>query len=210
MNEAALILLAGGASSRMGTPKGLLPYGELFWIEEQIQRFSNVGERVYIGLGFDSELYFQKLPQLKESLTTAIHYCGCSLRSVINPLPHLGSFYTLQAVLKEIANDEQSFFINPIDVPLPNEALLKEMLTHTSHKVAIPVFKEKKGHPVLIDSVFAENLKSIDIKDPNARLDNLIRALPSGEKAFVESDFEEVILNLNERQKYDNYRLGKL
>jgi molybdopterin-guanine dinucleotide biosynthesis protein A len=57
-----LILLAGGKSTRMGSPKGLLDYKGKQWILEQISRYKYVlNPKVYIGLGHDYENYFSAI-----------------------------------------------------------------------------------------------------------------------------------------------------
>jgi molybdenum cofactor cytidylyltransferase len=205
MEKAALVLLAGGASSRMGMPKGLLPYGDVLWLEEQLNRFSGVGKRVYIGLGYDYDLYFKKLPWLEECLHFPAHTHNCLIRSVLNPNPQFGSFSTLHCILNQIEIIDVSIFINPIDVPLPDKNLLRNMLVKQDKRVLIPVYKNRKGHPVLIDSVFTSKLKSLDIENPNARLDIQIRSLPDTEVVMMECNSKVVIMNLNDRKSYDDY-----
>ncbi|MBA4392008.1 MAG: hypothetical protein C0407_00480, partial [Desulfobacca sp.] len=64
-----LILLAGGKSSRMGTPKGLLDYQGNLWLFEQLSRFQAAsGKRVVIVLGFHHDQYFEKIPWLRAAL----------------------------------------------------------------------------------------------------------------------------------------------
>src|SRR2546428_2951143 len=52
----AAILLAGGESSRMGQPKGLLPWGDQTLVEHQIDQLRRPPvERVGVVLGHDAE-----------------------------------------------------------------------------------------------------------------------------------------------------------
>ena len=52
----ALVLLAGGKSSRMSVPKGLLNYSGTYWILKQIPRFREIdNQQIGIGLGFDHD-----------------------------------------------------------------------------------------------------------------------------------------------------------
>ena len=51
MAKVPIILLAAGASSRMGQPKQLLPWGEQTLIEHQIQTLMQSGESVIVVLG---------------------------------------------------------------------------------------------------------------------------------------------------------------
>ena len=72
-----LIILAGGRSSRMGSPKGLLDYHGTPWILEQISRFNCVqNAKVYIGLGYDYEKYVDVIPWLKGQRMRCITIMG--------------------------------------------------------------------------------------------------------------------------------------
>ena len=64
-----LILLAGGRSSRMGTPKGLLDYQGHPWLVEQLRRFKAAsGKRAIIVLGFHQAPYFEQIPWLEKAV----------------------------------------------------------------------------------------------------------------------------------------------
>jgi molybdopterin-guanine dinucleotide biosynthesis protein A len=68
-----LILLAGGRSSRMGTPKGLLDYHGHPWLVEQVKRFKAAsGKQVIIVLGFHQDPYFEKIPWLVKAVTEPV------------------------------------------------------------------------------------------------------------------------------------------
>jgi molybdopterin-guanine dinucleotide biosynthesis protein A len=60
-NNTVFVLLMGGKSERMGTPKGLLEYQNSYWILEQIERIATTSiSEVYIGLGYHSEEYLNR------------------------------------------------------------------------------------------------------------------------------------------------------
>jgi len=56
MANIPIILLAAGASSRMGQPKQLLPWGNQILIGHQIQTLQNTGNSVNVVLGSNSNL----------------------------------------------------------------------------------------------------------------------------------------------------------
>src|SRR5688572_20706140 len=61
------LLLCGGKSSRMGQPKGLLDYFGRPWLVEQLYRLKKVGmSSVTVLLGYGSDEYFVKIPQLRQ------------------------------------------------------------------------------------------------------------------------------------------------
>ena len=51
MNNVPILLLAAGASRRMGTPKQLLAWNGITLIEHQIQTLLKTGQKVYVVLG---------------------------------------------------------------------------------------------------------------------------------------------------------------
>lgn len=55
MAKIPILLLAAGASSRMGQPKQLLPWGEQTLIEHQIQTLIQTGHSVHVVIGSNSE-----------------------------------------------------------------------------------------------------------------------------------------------------------
>ena len=154
MNQtASLVILAGGKSSRMKTPKGLLQYNNTFWILHQIETY--IGTEVYIGLGYDNQLYFNAIPWLKNALKKSTSYKGKNIRVVINQTPEFGLFSNLQSILNHI-NTNQQVLILPVDVPLFNH-LEQEKLLEDKNLISIPKYKETKGHPIKLRSNFGRN-----------------------------------------------------
>ncbi len=199
-----LVLLAGGKSDRMGFPKGLLDYYGRFWILEQISRFNDVFEpTVFIGLGFDYEVYLEHIPWLKKALDNPYVFNGVEVRVVINKKPELGVFSTLQTVLQEIDTDT-SILVQPIDVPLLNSRELKKLLI-LENDIVLPSYKSKNGHPVKLSSEFWMPLLEIDSMDEKARLDVQIKQDTKGLVSYCEVLDHAVIENLNNEGAWKSY-----
>jgi CTP:molybdopterin cytidylyltransferase MocA len=95
-----LILLAGGKSSRMGIPKGLLDYRGNLWLLEHLRRFKEAnGGWVIVVLGFHHEQYFEKIPWLRTAENQPVHQLGLEISVVINPNPEYGQFSSLQSAI---------------------------------------------------------------------------------------------------------------
>lgn len=194
MNQtASLVILAGGKSSRMKTPKGLLQYNNTFWILHQIETY--IGTEVYIGLGYDNQLYFNAIPWLKNALKKSTPYKGKNIRVVINANPKFGLFSNLQSILNHI-NKNQQVLILPVDVPLFNH-LEQERLLEDKNLISIPKYKETKGHPIKLRSNFWKKLLNIDLLDKDARLDYQIKKSNPSEVSFIETSDGLCIQNLN-------------
>jgi len=170
-----LILLAGGKSTRMGSPKGLLNFHGTLWILEQISRFKHVkNPKVYIGLGYDNERYFEAILWFTEALDDFYDYDGVEVKVVLNKYPKLGSFSTLQAVLDKV-DINTAVLIQPIDVPLADEQNLA-IIINENNNIVIPNCDSKNGHPVKLKPEFWNTLLSIDRSSKEARLDLQIKS----------------------------------
>jgi CTP:molybdopterin cytidylyltransferase MocA len=133
-----LLLLAGGRSSRMGTPKGLLDFKREYWLLHQINEF--VGNQVFIGLGYDSEVYFNTIPWLKNAIENPVSYKGKKVSVLVNPQPEFGLFSNLQNLLKQV-NKKQNVLVLPIDVPLLNSEQ-QQLIVENKNFITIPKLKK--------------------------------------------------------------------
>jgi len=196
-----LILLAGGKSSRMGKPKGLLHYKATLWILHQIETF--IGSEVFIGLGYDYQLYFDAIPWFKDALKKPVPYKGKNIRIIINTTPEFGLFSNLQSVLNHV-NTNQQVLVLPIDVPLFNHKE-QEKLFEEKNSIAIPKYRAIKGHPIKLQSNFWKTLLEINLSDKDARLDYKIKKITSSEISFVETFDEVCIQNLNTPKDWQTF-----
>ncbi len=206
MNIPVLILLAGGKSSRMGTPKGLLDYHGIPWIVAQIFRYKNIeNPKVFIGLGYDYKQYFDAIPQLKQASNHSFLWNGVTIRTVINKHPENGAFSTLQVVLKEI-DKEATVLVLPTDVPLLKNKGLHAIL-NANNTIVIPVCDGKNGHPVKLKPEFWRTLTTIDIKAKEARLDRQIKKQEPSSVSFLNVMENSVYQNINTMNDWNNYLL---
>ena len=215
-----LILLAGGKSSRMGTPKGLLDYRGEPWLLEQLRRFKAAcGKQVIVVLGFHHERYFEEITWLKTAGKESVHQLGLDISVVVNPNPEHGQFSSLQYAIPpslprsggRAGVEVPGAFVLPVDVPGPNKGVygrLTEALGVTT-TAAIPRYRSRGGHPVLLSRVFLDRLTAVSLSSAEARLDLQIKALPRERVAFVPVDDEEVSLNMNIMDEFRNYALRK-
>ncbi len=205
MKTPILILLAGGKSTRMGIPKGLLDYYGTPWILEQISRYKYINApKVYIGLGYDYQKYLDKISWFKKALDSFYKYQGIDVKIVINPTPERGSFSTLQIVLKAVKRYNTSVLIQPIDVPLLNRQNLIA-ITRETGKTIISRCCGKNGHPVkLLPSVWKTFL-SIDSRSKGARLDLQIKQLDISSITYLDMNDNSVYQNINSKKEWNAY-----
>lgn len=199
-----LILLAGGRSSRMGSPKGLLDYHGLPWILEQVSRFHvRKNPKVYIGLGYDYEQYYDAIPWFKNAVDKSYKYQGAEVNIVINYNPELGPFSTLQKVLGSV-DPHETIIVHPVDVPLLDEQNLSAIMSE-NNIIVIPVCDDHKGHPVKLKPEFWTTLLAIDLTSDKARLDTQIKEYNTSSISYLKVNDKLVYQNINTKKDWDIY-----
>lgn len=196
-----LILLCGGKSSRMGHPKGLVPYRGRPWIEQQLIRAEKVGIRdVVIVLGYVAEEYLCALPWLADALLgNGTEAFGLNIRALINPQPQFGPFSSIQvgaANAQPLSHAVSGYFwILPIDVPCPKRQVW-ERLADSNAQACVPTFEGRGGHPVKLSDSFLHRIRQCPSNGEDARLDRQIQLLGS-EAERLEVDDPDIIRNIN-------------
>ena len=132
------IILAAGASSRMGNPKALLEYrGETF-VNRLVRLLSYGCERVIRGLGYHAE-------------TIRARMDGAEI--VVNPDPSRGQLSSLQTGLREVPQDVEAVLFTPVDSPSVRESTITRVVEafrsrNENTLLVIPRFNGRRGHPV--------------------------------------------------------------
>lgn len=216
-----LILLCGGKSERMGTPKGLLEFRGHTWLEEQLGRFAAaggseggdgpgntgreepiarfpalVGREAVVGLGHHAGRYLEVLSPLLRGERTGAE--ALRLRVALNPDPERGPFSTLWTALRE--SPGRAAFVLPIDVPLVPEVL--PLLVSRDAYAAIPTHEGRGGHPVWLSE---EAVRDVLAQDPaTQRLDVFLRERAERVRRFPVSA-PDVTLNLNSPDRWAEF-----
>lgn len=203
-NKTVFVLLAGGKSERMGFPKGLLRYQKTYWILEQLNRISKTTiKEIHIGLGYNFEQYFEAIPWFKQAQFEALNFQGLMVKIIINKNPELGSFSTLQTVLKEI-DTSKNILLNPIDIPLLNSNELEQLIS-TNNEIVFPNFNGKNGHPIKMAHSFWSNLITLDLNCKDARLDFQLKKVNPAKISIVEVLDRAILYNLNKKSDWESY-----
>jgi molybdenum cofactor cytidylyltransferase len=190
----AALILAAGESRRMGSPKALIPYHGLTFVEHLLAatRHPRVGvTRVVLGAG--AEEIRGKLP-VKDS------------QVVVNEEWERGPLSSIQAGLRSLPGDDlEAALICPVDHPLVTLRLVAAIVAafdRSGKPIVLPTYLGRRGHPVLFaQRLFAELMDAP--MDVGARA--VVRAHPT-EIETVSTEEEGVILNLNDPRALERLR----
>ena len=181
----AAVILSGGSSSRMGSPKALLDYQGRPFLEHLLEVTQNprIGVRRVV-LGAHAEPIARAVDLHADEI-------------VINDRWQEGQLSSLHAAMRSLPTGTDGMLVCPIDHPLISAALVEDLIEAfcASHApVVLPVFEGRRGHPVIFSAAVYEELE-------NAPMDVGARAVvwAHAKEVFEVGTTEEgCVLNLND------------
>jgi molybdenum cofactor cytidylyltransferase len=181
----AAVILSGGASSRMGSPKALLPYQGQPFLEHllEVTAHRQIGARRVV-LGAHAE-----------PIVKAVNLKADEI--VINHEWEKGQLSSIQAALRSLPQGTDGILLCLIDHPLISSALIQELIEQfykTKKPIVLPVYEGRRGHPVIFSASLYDELH-------RAPLETGARAVVwahTGEVEEVQTNEEGCVLNLND------------
>jgi len=190
------IILAAGLSTRAGTNKLILDIGGKTVIERCIYGMYSLCSKIIVVGGNRIE----------------------EIEDIVNKYPKVELIYNsdyldgmFSSVKKGLMNiKEEKFFLIPGDYPVIDKEIYKQMLK-LNEDIVIPMYKGKKGHPLLMksyligelikskhyntlrDFVNIKGFKSINVEEPGVLMD-----------IDTMEDYKEILLYF--QTKYQNFR----
>ncbi len=145
----AAVILSGGGSRRMGSPKALVPYQGRLFLEHllKITEQPQIGVRRVV-LGADAK-----------AITDAIKLPPREI--VVNENWEQGQLSSIRAALRSLPPGTDGVLIALVDHPLVTGDLIHDLIErfYLSRKpIVLPVFKGRRGHPVIFSSGLYEEL----------------------------------------------------
>jgi molybdenum cofactor cytidylyltransferase len=181
----AAVILSGGASRRMGSPKALLSYQGRPFLEHLVDLAGHpkIGVRRIV-LGADAEPIAKEVNLSPDEI-------------VINDQWEKGQLSSIQAALRSLPSQTDGIMLLLIDHPLISSTLVGELVESfygSGKPIVLPVYEGRRGHPVIFSSALYQELM-------NAPLETGARSVVwahAGEVQIVQTSEEGCVLNLND------------
>lgn len=143
------IVLAAGCSSRMGTQKLLLPFGQTTVISHIVgQVNSSMVEKTYVVVGHQADKVTHELSNSAVSIT-------------YNPEYKSGMLSSIRAGLRQVTPDYSAALVVLGDQPSITSAIINEIIMAsrtTEKKIVVPVYNSRRGHPIIISTAYRDEI----------------------------------------------------
>jgi molybdenum cofactor cytidylyltransferase len=187
--EIFAIILAAGESKRMKEPKMLLAYMGMTIIEKVIENVlsSNI-EKVLVVTGAESEAIIKVISGMQVTCCYNEHYKEGMLSSV-------------KCGFRSLPENFEAALVFQGDQPFIKPGTIDKIITgyrKSDKGIAIPVYKEKRGHPILIDNKYRKEIE-------NLNADEGLRSLAgrfNEDVLEIEINAQEILRDIDTREDY--------
>ncbi|HET9181619.1 MAG TPA: nucleotidyltransferase family protein [Candidatus Angelobacter sp.] len=191
------VILAAGASSRMGRDKALLPWQGGTFLSAAIQALQRETDFVIVIAG-----------QNASTLEPVIYANAAFL--VVNPHPELGQMSSLQRGLEEVLNrGRDAAVITLVDRPAPSPQTIRRikeafLAAGDNFWAAVPDYSGKHGHPIVVSREMIEAF----LRVPATSSARDVEHAHQQHMLYVSVDDPMVAINVNTEEDYEKLRLG--
>ncbi len=183
------IVLAAGESKRMGTPKMLLSYGENTIIETVLDRIESSGVgNILVVTGAGRESLIQKISDRN------VEIC-------VNPDYTRGMYSSVKCGFGALPPEADAVIVFLGDQPMVRPELIDRIIKawkRHGNGIVIPVYGKKRGHPVLIDARYRDEVLNLD---PQNGLRSLMMN-HSGDIYELETEYSWVLRDIDTASDY--------
>ena len=191
MNDVWAIVLAAGRSTRMGTQKLLLPFGEKTIVECVVENILNSGiTKVVVVLGANCA-------EIEEVLK------AWPVKTVRNENFQDGMHTSVISGVKTLPLNAKAVLIFLGDQPFISGTVVQNVVEawkNSGKGIIIPLNKGKRGHPPLFDMKFRHELSNLD---PEIGLRSVAQKFPK-DICEVETFCAEIVRDIDTKIDYIN------
>jgi len=196
----AAVVLSAGESSRMGSPKALLPISGVPFIEEIVRALKGTKiDRIIVVLGHHAEEIRKRIAHLPVTFVVNRDYAKGQLSSLIVAIRSLEAEKDTEKV--------DGVLVHLVDHPFISPALVDHMIDRfyeTKKLIVIPRCGGRRGHPVIFSSrLFPELLSA-----PLEKGAKVVVHAHRDETLEIETDFAGVTIDIDTPEEYRQY-LGR-
>ncbi|MDZ7261647.1 MAG: molybdenum cofactor cytidylyltransferase [candidate division KSB1 bacterium] len=146
------IILAAGESKRMGKPKLLLPFGERTIIETVVTNaVQSKAAEVLVVLGSEAEKIREKIKDYPIKIS-------------VNPTFSQGMLSSIRWGFESLPENAHAALVILGDQPfIPTSVINKIIDAYKQNEkgIVLPVYKKKRGHPILVDMKYRDEVKCL-------------------------------------------------
>ena len=185
----AAVILSGGASRRMGTPKALLRFHDETFLDRLIRLFSQIAGPVIVVVGRHEAAIRSGIERASEAVFA------------VNPDPDRGMLSSLQIGLHALPADMPAAMFLPVDHPHLEASTLHALVARaeeTKAPVVVPTYSGEHGHPVLITREVIDHLLALPLE---AMASDVIHRYVS-QTAYIEVPDPAVVSDIDDPDAY--------
>lgn len=183
------LILAGGASRRMGSPKALLRFQHETFLDRMIGLFGRVCDPVIVVLGHNAAMIRAGIQRPDGAVFT------------VNLDPERGMLSSLQCGLSVFPESADALMFAPVDHPHLQASTLEALAARfekSRASVTVPVYAGEHGHPVCISRALVGELL---VLPPTAMASDVIhRYVP--QTSYFDVDDPAVVTDIDDPAAY--------
>ena len=192
--KVAAVILAAGASRRMGTSKALLDYRGTTFVDSMVRAFAAGCDPLIVVVGTEENAIRNVIGETR-------------VQFAVNPDPERGQLSSLQCGMRAVPEDAGAVAFCPVDLPgIRPETIhrLIEALDSPVHMLAIPRYHGRHGHPVIAVRSLIPEFLDLPV---SAAAHDVIHAHRDHTR-FVEVDDAATVRDVDTPDDYDRLRSG--